>query len=103
MTPTRPLDNSPKTPAEVAARTARRLAKGGGAAPAAASAPAPPTTVSDSLTGANSLIASGKEEVSRIDREELLAIKTAIKDGTFSIDFEGVADRLLTDALGSED
>ncbi len=103
MTPTRPIDNSPKTPAEVAARTARRLAKGGGAASSPASAPAAPATISDSLSGANSLIASGKEEVSRVDREELLAIKTAIKDGTFSIDPEAVANRLLTDALGSED
>jgi len=103
MTPTRPIDSSPKTPAEVAARTARRLAKGGGAAPAPASAPAAPATISDSLSGANSLIASGKEEVSRVDREELLAIKTAIKDGTFSIDPEAIASRILTDALGSED
>ena len=103
MTPTRPLDNSPKTPAEVAARSARRLAKGGGAAATPASAPPAPATVSDSLSGANSLIASGKEEVSRVDREQLLAIKTAIRDGSFTIDPEALADRILTDALGSED
>jgi len=59
--------------------------------------------VSDSLSGAQSLIASGREEVSRIDREQLLAIKTAIQDGTFSIDPEALADRILTDAFGSDD
>ncbi len=59
--------------------------------------------MSDSLTGANSLIASGREEISRIDREELMAIKTAIRDGSFSIDPEALADRILTDALGSDD
>lgn len=99
MSPTRPVDN-PKSPAEIAARTSRRLAKGGGTAAPAASAPPAPATVSGSLSGANSLIASGKEEVSRIDREQLLAIKTAIKDGTFSIDPEALADRILTDAFG---
>ncbi len=103
MTPTRPVDSAPKTPAEVAARRARRVAKGGGAASSPASAPAAPATVSDSLTGANSLIASGREEISRIDREELMAIKTAIRDGSFSIDPEALADRILTDALGSDD
>ena len=103
MTPTRPVDNSPKTPAEIAARSARRAAKGGGASAAPASAPASPATVSASLSGANSLIASGKEEVSRIDREQLLAIKTAIRDGSFTIDPEALAERILTDALGSED
>lgn len=103
MTPTRPIDNSPKTPAEIAARRGRRVAKGGGAAPSAAGASAAPATVSDSLTGTNSLIAGGKEEISRIDREQLLAIKTAIKDGSFSIDPEALADRILTDALGSDD
>ena len=103
MSPTRPLDNSPKTPAEVAARSSRRVAKGGGAGAPAASAPTAPATVADSLTGTTSLIASGKEEISRIDQEQLLAIKTAIKDGTFSIDPEALADRILTDALGSDD
>ena len=102
MTPTRPIDNAPKTPAEVSARSGRRVAQGGRAAPAAASAPAAPTTVAESLTGARQLIASGKEEVSRIDREQLLAIKTAIQNGTFSIDPEAIADRILTDALGSD-
>ena len=103
MTPTRPIDNSPKTPAEVAARRGRRVGKGGGAAASAASAPAAPATVSDSLTGTKSLIAGGREEISRIDREQLLAIKTAIQDGTFSIDPEALADRILNDALGSDD
>ena len=102
MSPTRPVDN-PKTPAEIAARTSRRLAKGGGATAPAASTPAASATVSDSLSGAQSLIASGREEVSRIDREQLLAIKTAIQDGTFSIDPEALADRILTDAFGSDD
>jgi len=102
MSPTR-LDNSPKTPAEVAARSSRRVTMGGGAGAPAASAPAAPATIADSLSGTTSLIASGKEEVSRIDREQLLAIKTAIQDGTFSIDPQAVADRILSDALGSND
>ena len=102
MSPTRPVDN-PKTPAEITARTSRRLTKGAGAAAPAASAPASPATVSGSLSGANSLLASGKEEVTRIDQEQILAIKTAIKDGTFSIDPQAIADRILTDAFGSDD
>jgi len=103
MTPTRPIDNSPKTPAEIAARRGRSVAKGGGAAASSSSASSATSTVSDSLTGTNSLIAGGREEISRVDREQLLAIKTAIKDGTFSIDPEALADRLLSDALGNDE
>ncbi len=103
MTPTRPIDNSPKTPAEIAARRGRGVAKGGGAQSTSTSATSATSTVSDSLTGTNSLIAGGREEISRIDQEQLLAIKTAIKDGTFSIDPEALADRSLTDALGADE
>ena len=102
MTPTRPIDNSPKTPAEIAARRGRRVGKGGGAAASSNAAASGTSTISDSLTGTNSLIAGGREEISRVDREQLLAIKTAIQDGTFSIDPEALADRILSDAIGSD-
>jgi negative regulator of flagellin synthesis FlgM len=102
MTPMRPIDNSPKTPAEMVARRGRSVAAGGGAAPSSTSAASGTSTVSDSLSGTNSLIAGGRDEISRVDREQLLAIKTAIQDGTFSIDPEALADRILSDAFGSD-
>lgn len=103
MTPTRPLDGSPKTPAELGARRAGRVS-GKGRAPSAPekTGGASPTSVAESLAGTRQLADAGRSEVSRLDQEQLSAIKEAIQNGSFTIDYDAVADRLLSDSLGSE-
>ncbi len=79
MTPTRPLDGSPKTPAELGARRAGRVS-GKGRAPSAPekTGGASPTSVAESLAGTRQLADAGRSEVSRLDHEQLSAIKEPI-------------------------
>ncbi|PKN54051.1 MAG: hypothetical protein CVU56_28580 [Deltaproteobacteria bacterium HGW-Deltaproteobacteria-14] len=99
MDPTRPISSKPIP--EPGARNVGRVPKvphatsqtGGG--PAAAE-------VAASVAGAHKALEAGHAAASKEDSVTLSELREAFENGTYTVDADALADRILDDALGDE-
>jgi negative regulator of flagellin synthesis FlgM len=98
---TKPLDGTP--PRKDVARAAVRKPAAEPAEGREAQAPAQngePASVADSVTNARHVLGTAGAEVARVDARTIAELREAIRNGTFRVDPEALADRMLDDALG---
>ncbi|MCB9728882.1 MAG: flagellar biosynthesis anti-sigma factor FlgM [Deltaproteobacteria bacterium] len=98
MDTTRPLDNA--IPSKGAgAPTVTRVVPAGDASSAQARNNAPPATVARSIDVARQLLDTGKIEIRQLDQHHVDELKAAVASGSYQVDAEALADRLLHDAF----
>lgn len=99
MTPTTPI--GPRGPKELTPAASKP------AHPAAAATETAHTTdshvlVAESVGKLHDTVTNGQEQVHRADREMIDKLKAAIRDGTFTVSVDELAERLVADAFGDE-
>lgn len=58
-----------------------------------------PAHVADSVGTTQQTVAAGKDHVARADAQMLAELKEAIKNGTFRVNIDELAERLIADAF----
>ncbi|PIE17285.1 MAG: flagellar biosynthesis anti-sigma factor FlgM [Proteobacteria bacterium] len=101
MDPTRPVDS--KLIREPGRKPIGRVSKVNDATTAAAKGSQDATQVADSVATAQRAIAAGKAEAKSVDSARLEELREQVSSGRYHVDAEALADRILDDALGSED
>ena len=99
MTPTTPI--GPRGPKDLTPASSKP------APSSATSSEAAHTTdshalIAESVGKLQKTVATGQEQVNRADREMIEKLKAAIRDGTFTVNVDELAERLVADAFGDE-
>jgi negative regulator of flagellin synthesis FlgM len=96
MDTTRPLDNA--VPSKGAgAPVVTRIEPAGDASSTQARAKTSPASVASSVDVARQLLDAGKSAISKVDQAEVDSLKAAVASGTYKVEAEALADRLLGD------
>ncbi|GMV41757.1 MAG: hypothetical protein AMXMBFR64_34730 [Myxococcales bacterium] len=61
-----------------------------------------PAHVADSVGRVQQTLIAGREHVARADAQLLAELKEAIKSGTFKVNVDELAERLIADAFGDD-
>lgn len=97
MSTTRPL--GPKGLPELASTRQTAIAPPASESHGADEAPA---HVADSVGKVQQTLIAGREHVARADAQMLAELKEAIKSGTFKVNVDELAERLIADAFGDD-
>ena len=98
MNPSRPIDtNKP-----VVASGARAVAGAPAVPHVESAAESEPSDVGESETVVLSSAASAGREAMRLDAQRLASLKQAVADGSYHVDAQAMAKRIVEDALGPE-
>lgn len=61
-----------------------------------------PALVADSVGKVKETVTTGRTHVAQADAKMLAELKAAIKDGTFKVNVDALAERLVADAFGED-